>query len=285
MTTTPDEVMLPADLLAKLRAKVDGERFKSEADVIHEGLIALEQREESLEDWLRKIVVPSAGEIEKHPERALTFEDVQASLDRHHREHESAVNWRRTVFLHTGWTAHYDGSEAPEGGHAYLKQAVGVEAENFKPVEGWCYGYAPVSRTSDGRKSDVIPKANRTINIEKLGASKSDRHVDGITVVWTARHPVRGPVIVGLYDNATIFRFMPGLTDDVRPFIAKAQVENCHLIPESERTFEIVQKQKGFPGMAAAWFPGIHADGPAKNMLDNIADYLPRIRRLSNRSG
>ncbi|MFM9860191.1 type II toxin-antitoxin system ParD family antitoxin [Pseudoxanthobacter sp. M-2] len=80
MTTTPDEVMLPADLLAKLRAKVDGERFKSEADVIHESLIALEQREESFESWLQEVVYPAQDDIKAHPEKARSGEQVRARI-------------------------------------------------------------------------------------------------------------------------------------------------------------------------------------------------------------
>jgi hypothetical protein len=196
------------------------------------------------------------------------------------------MNWNRTVFLHTGWTSPYDGSEAPEGGHAYLKRSVGVEAENFKPVDGWCYGYAPVSRTSEGRAEIGIPKASRTLNISKLGASMFADDIHGVTIVWTARHPVRGPVIVGLFDDATVFRLMPGLGGE-RPYIAKARVAGCHLVPVARRSLDIIQKRKGFPGMAAAWFPGLHADGPAKDMLAGVADYLQVVRQydhLGNRN-
>ena len=109
------------------------------------------------------------------------------------------MNWGKTVFLHTGWTSRYDGTEAPEGGHAYLRNAVGVEAENFKPIDGWCYGYAPVSRTREGRHAVSIPKGHRTLNIDKLGATRRDTEIDDVTVIWTARHSLHGPVIVGLY--------------------------------------------------------------------------------------
>ena len=192
-----------------------------------------------------------------------------------------AIEWKKSLFLHTGWTAHYDGSEAPEGGHGYLRHSVGVEAENFKPIDGWCYGYAPVNRTSDGRKLSDIPKASRTLKIEKLGATAGDKEIQGIMIIWTARHPFRGPVIVGLYDDATVYRHMPGVTDEERPFIAKARIENCYLVPESDRTFLVTQKRKGFPGTAAAWFPGLHTYGPAKEMLTAVAEYLPTIRSLT----
>ncbi len=88
------------------------------------------------------------------------------------------MNWGKTVFLHTGWTSHYDGTEAPEGGHAYLRRSVGVEAENFKPMDGWCYGYAPVSRTSEGRRTASIPKAHRTLKLEKLGAGQLQNELE-----------------------------------------------------------------------------------------------------------
>lgn len=188
------------------------------------------------------------------------------------------MNWDKTLFLHTGWTSRYDGSEAPEGGHAYLKTAIGVEAENFKPIDGWCFGYAPVSRIRKGRGEASIPKGHRTLNIDKLGAGRRDDEIDGVTIVWTARHPANGPVIVGLYHNATVFRIMP--MD--RLYIAKARVEDCHLVPEGLRDFQITHKQKGFPGMAAAWFPGEHQHGPAKDMLSAAAQYVSTIRRFTH---
>lgn len=199
------------------------------------------------------------------------------------------MNWKKTLFLHTGWASKYDGTEFPRGGHAYLKTAVGVEAENFKPVGGWCYGYAPVSRMAGTRGLKPIPKAGRTLNINKLGAPAHWDEISGITVIWTARKPDNGPVIVGLYDNATVLRFIPPYLGDERVFIAKARAENCRLIPADRRRFAVIQKKKGYPGMAAAWFPGEHREGPAREFLAEVADYLPFIRKLrpvnSSKSG
>ena len=189
------------------------------------------------------------------------------------------MNWEKVVFLHVGWTDRYDGTEAPEGGHAYLKNAVGVEAENFKPFDGWCYGYAPVSRTGEARGIRPIPDGGRTLNIGKLGARLHDNEVDGVAVVWTARMPSYGTVIVGLYDKATVLRFMPRHSEE-RVFIAKARAEDCRLVPTSQRTFSVIHKQKGFPGMAAAWFPGEHQNGPARDFLAAVADYIEAVRRF-----
>lgn len=193
---------------------------------------------------------------------------------------EGPMNWGKTIFLHVGWAERYDGTEAPEGGHAYLKNAVGVEAENFKPVDGWCNGYAPVIRTGEGRASRGIPKGSRTLNIDKLGARPNDSDVDGVTVIWTAKEPRQGPVIIGIYDSATVFRVMPPDSGEVRPFIAKARTKDCRLLPVSRRTFAVIQKRKGFPGMAAAWFPGEHKAGPARDFLAAVADYIPTVRKF-----
>jgi 5-methylcytosine-specific restriction protein A len=190
------------------------------------------------------------------------------------------MDWTKVIFLHTGWAEQYDGTEAPIGGHAYLKNAIGVEAENFKPIDGWCYGYAPVGRAGESRGARPIPKGSRTLNIRKLGARPNDDFVEGIAVVWTARRPGEGPVIVGLYDNATVLRSMPRESEDYRPFIAKARASDSRLLPTSRRTFAVIHKKKGFPGMAAAWFPGEHEAGPAHDFLMSVAEYIPTIRKF-----
>jgi hypothetical protein len=128
--------------------------------------------------------------------------------------------------------------------------------------------------------SGKIPKGSRTLNIDKLGARYLRDEVGGATVIWTARKPGQGPVIVGLYDDATVFRFMPPDTEDYRPFIAKAAAKNCRLLPVSRRTFDVIHKQKGFPGMAAAWFPGEHENGPAHDMLAAVSEYISTIRKF-----
>ncbi|MCF4166644.1 hypothetical protein L2U69_13400 [Zavarzinia compransoris] len=191
------------------------------------------------------------------------------------------ANWRKVVFLHVGWAGSYDGSEAPEGGHAYLKNEIGVENQNFRAFDGWCFGYAPVARTAKARGLAKIPVAMRTLNITKLGALPHENEVSDITVVWTAKRPYSGPVVVGLYDRATVLRYMPPFDGTKRVYIAKARAEDCRLVPKHDRIFSVIHKQKGFPGMAAAWFPGEHDNGPAHDFLENLAEYLPVIRKLA----
>jgi hypothetical protein len=131
----------------------------------------------------------------------------------------------------------------------------------------------------ESRGATSIPKGSRTLDIRKLGACADQNEVNGVTVIWTAKQPGQGPVIVGLYDNATVFRFMPPDSPDERPFIAKARTGDCRLVPITQRGFSIFHKKRGFPGMAAAWFPGEHQAGPARDFLTEVAGYISSIRR------
>ena len=70
------------DIVDLVRAKVDGERFKSESDVVGESLIALDQRDQSFEDWLREVVIPADDALTAHPETARTPEQVRARITR-----------------------------------------------------------------------------------------------------------------------------------------------------------------------------------------------------------
>ena len=72
------------------------------------------------------------------------------------------------------------------------------ESFNFQVENGeLCYGYARISKDNN-------------INIERLGDVDQDKegneYVDNVTVVWTAKHPKGGMVVVGWYKHARIFR-------------------------------------------------------------------------------
>jgi Arc/MetJ-type ribon-helix-helix transcriptional regulator len=68
------------DVAQLVRARVDGERFQSESDVIREGLAALKQRDEDLEKWLEEVVYPAQDAIMAHPEKGRTPEQIRARV-------------------------------------------------------------------------------------------------------------------------------------------------------------------------------------------------------------
>lgn len=77
-------ITLPNDMADQVRAKVKSGEYASESEVVREGLRALQAREKALEDWLRGSVVPAFEALESDPSRALSTEDIRASLAAEH---------------------------------------------------------------------------------------------------------------------------------------------------------------------------------------------------------
>jgi len=159
------------------------------------------------------------------------------------------------VMVNISWMRHYAGASAADpciGGFAYVKENDdGHEAWNFTPWRGRVYGHIP----GDGR-----------IRIKNLGATADQDRVDGVTVVWMARHPqTRKLMVVGWFRNATIHRD----TDTrciPRPGYGriKCQIEadprDATLIPENSRHFApwLGPRERG-PGRNAIWYGGTNA--------------------------
>ena len=104
------------------------------------------------------------------------------------------------VLFRVEWMEKYQGLEViqkPTFGHIRAGLAP-HESFNFQVENGdLCYGYARISKDDN-------------INIDRLGEVDQDEdgneYVDNVTVVWTARHPEGGMIIVGWYKHARIFR-------------------------------------------------------------------------------
>jgi putative addiction module CopG family antidote len=81
-------VTLPEDLVDRVHEKVASGEYESEAEVIRDGLEALEEDRRRFESWLREEVVPALEALEADPSRAVSIEDVEAMLDE---EYERSV--------------------------------------------------------------------------------------------------------------------------------------------------------------------------------------------------
>jgi hypothetical protein len=107
----------------------------------------------------------------------------------------------KMVFFNIAWMNEYKGitpNDRPVHGGKHVEDFLyGDEVYNFQAYRGKMYGFVEV-----GWK----PKP-RCINIAHFGASKREKSVSGVLVVWVARHP-RKPhtLVVGWYKNATIYR-------------------------------------------------------------------------------
>lgn len=177
------------------------------------------------------------------------------------------------LVLRVGYMARYDGPDTITGGGAYIAaNGVGGEVFNFKPSRGKCYGYA-MSRHFSG------------VNLRFLDDSRTwarNDELPGVDVVFIARRPGHGQVVVGWYRNATVFHrqyrvrrgTIPGMSpmsgmtgaganDTRRQFLCTARNDDVCLLPEDERTFEVPAApagNKGFPGQSNVWYPAQNED-------------------------
>lgn len=156
----------------------------------------------------------------------------------------------RMVFINIGWMVHYDGPSASDptlGGHGHLKShSSGYEAWNFRPYRGAMFGYVPRSAQ---------------INIGKLGASKNEAFIDGVTVVWIARNPRnKKNYIVGWYRDAIVYREkdhreINRSSDALVGYQIESASVNAKLLAVDARVFPIpTAKAKGNLGQSPVWY-------------------------------
>lgn len=75
-------VTLPSEMADAIRARVESGEYASESEVICEGLLALQDRDQNLEDWLREEAGPIYDAMLADPSRGVSSEEVKAALAR-----------------------------------------------------------------------------------------------------------------------------------------------------------------------------------------------------------
>jgi len=166
------------------------------------------------------------------------------------------------LLLHAGWAREYRGlhDDPPLGTFGYIKDGNedAGEALNFRVFRQRCYGYAP----------------HHTVDLRRLGGAEGDEYVDRVLVVWTATDPAQGGrYIVGWYHNARVYSHLQELRPgkDRPGAIAEAAASDCHLVPVDQRTFFIPSREKGWPGIAGAFFA---SQRRPREDLDKIIAYV-----------
>ncbi len=148
------------------------------------------------------------------------------------------------------WMPKYRGeAEVHPGGFDYVSiNGYGHELLNFDQINGKLFGFV---QTRSG-----------TINIDRLGAKPEDDCIDGVRIIFMSRHQALGPVLIGWYENARVWRKQqPGVRSiPTHPNIKidyqfEAEADRAHLVPVAERTFKIPNRRKGFPGHSPVFFP------------------------------
>lgn len=166
------------------------------------------------------------------------------------------------LFVNIGWMLDYAGIKKTDpitGGFGYFKDHdFGHEAWNFAPRQQKLWGYIPGSRG---------------VNLRNLGAESGSTSLDGVTVVWIARHPSNGKtLIVGWYVNATVhaeLRFINRAGGHDVGYRIDAPEAGSKLLLPDQRTFEIpTEKKKGNLGQSPVWYGGTDA------FRARVRDYL-----------
>lgn len=183
----------------------------------------------------------------------------------------------KVLFFNTAWMERYQGktNDNMEGGGKHIEMyGWGGEMFNFKPSQGKMYGYVQVS----GR-----------ININRLGAKKSDDKIDGVTVIWVAREPFTGgSYIVGWYRNATVYRNEQDSKKSLNRkwrnhnlgYFATAKKSDTTLLSRDERTVS-VPRGKGGMGQRNIWY----ADNN-KEYVNKVLNYVKTgVFQYRNHSG
>jgi antitoxin ParD1/3/4 len=75
------QITLPADLVARLRDKLESGHYASESEVIAESLSALDDRDAAIESWLTNDVGPAYDRWRADPTRAMPIDEAFARLD------------------------------------------------------------------------------------------------------------------------------------------------------------------------------------------------------------
>lgn len=172
------------------------------------------------------------------------------------------------LFCNVGWMSKYNGisGDSIERGGKYNKHSIGHEICNFTNCQGFVFGY--------------VQPVGDSIKIEKLGASKNDEKIEGVTVVWTAGPESGGTVVVGWYKDATVYRNLQSLDkqntlqrkNGVTSYRIKAQANKATLLPIEQRELIIPRAVKGGIGQSNVWF----AD------KEESQEILTRVQELIN---
>lgn len=186
------------------------------------------------------------------------------------------------VFFNVGSMKRYEGmsGDSIQGGGAWpTAHGHGHEAFNFLAHRGRYYGY--VRRPHGGR-----------INLKRLGAGPDETHIDGVTVVWVAKHGQRGLRVVGWYRDARVFaegqpppkggeRRLPGERDPVW-HVAVAPRRGSRLLDVDERALapRIPRNARGAMGQSNVWYAdSAIGKKTAARVLQFIAAYEKGVRR------
>lgn len=170
------------------------------------------------------------------------------------------------------------GDERPIGGGSYNKDEIGHEAYNFLNINGFLYGYF---------QPHMTPPYD--INLGRIKKGCTSEKIEDVLVIWFATNPIdKGQVIVGWFNNATVFRSIQSPNTlqhrENYNYNITAQASNCTLLPISKRKFPVGHGiegiKEGNPGQSNVFYTldekGLDKDtrNPINNWIEKTIDYI-----------
>lgn len=169
-----------------------------------------------------------------------------------------------------GWMTHYNGiteTDTISRGGSWPDEDK-HEVFNFSRNGKFCYGY--------------VQGGKRCFNLSKIAGKAVDSDsLENVLVIWVAPRKTGGLYIVGWYKNATVYRDYVNIKGREYSFSAKAKYEDCILLPDDERTFEVFRSkhgQRGFLGRPRVWY----GDYDSPEVKKHVADILSYINNYQN---
>ncbi len=191
----------------------------------------------------------------------------------------------KILFCNIGWMKKYEGEgvngDFIKDGGSYNDKKPGFEVCNFSKIRGYVCGYV----RTQGDDEDKIPKGS-PIKLERITARKKEgEYISGVTVVWTAKRPKVGTVIVGWYNNAKVFRCPKTVEsptklqeyNNISYYKILASVGDEKLLPPDEREFDIPRQQKGFMGQSNIWYAD-KDDSEVKSFVSKVIESIKKYK-------
>lgn len=183
----------------------------------------------------------------------------------------------KIMFCNIAYMRYYDSNfkEVPQNGGSYVTEnKTGYEINNFHLYEnGKYYGFVEPGFYSGTQKE---------IHIENIdSAYRNQDKIPNVTVVFCATSPT-GPVIVGWYRHAEVFRNMQKSADGVLYNILTGE-ENAVLIDEEERQLKAPRANSdgyGF-GQSNIWYAN-QDDDRIQKYVESVWKYIRNFQPESN---
>lgn len=171
------------------------------------------------------------------------------------------------LFVNIGYMRRYEGQTDDDhirhGGMYINTHKTGGEIYNFHDRRGFYYGFIP---------------PHGPVAIERLGAAPGDDWIDKVVVVWVAKKS--GPVVVGWYKDARVFRQPQPSAVDNDVYSVKAPVSQCKLLDPRDRLFRIPRGAGGM-GQSNKWYADHPRDEQFKHIVWQyiVSGRLPHTRK------